>query len=220
MTRPKFAPKSPNPQNDRSVLLRSGKRTGYRCQLTRCWSDDDAHRARSHQARSPAGRRPAGRLRSSTSPIRAFYRWQGQVYDEPGWQSWIKTAADNIDATRFWLPAQHSADEPELIFKSIIGGPDGYLDWVIDVTHRAAHLMPLVRGRVGGQFISNGFVTKLLLLSPDWREWRCTAYPCTKRRLIPPLLSASRWRVFHETRFHLPTRRRTWRLAHYRAQRE
>ena len=69
-----------------------------------------------------------------TSPIRAIYRWQGQVYDEPEWQLWIKTAADKIDAIRSWLPNHHSADEPELIFLPIVGGSDGYLKWMIDET--------------------------------------------------------------------------------------
>jgi periplasmic divalent cation tolerance protein len=69
-----------------------------------------------------------------TSPIGAIYRWQGQVYDVPEWQLWIKTTADRIDAITAWLPDHHSGDEPELIFLPIIAGSDGYLTWITEET--------------------------------------------------------------------------------------
>jgi periplasmic divalent cation tolerance protein len=69
-----------------------------------------------------------------TSPIKAIYRWQGQVYDEGEWQVWIKTAADKIDAITAWLPDHHSGDEPELIFWPITAGSAGYLNWMIEET--------------------------------------------------------------------------------------
>lgn len=70
-----------------------------------------------------------------TSPIRAIYRWKGEVYDEPEWQLWIKTTADKVDALTKWLPEHHSGDVPELIVAPITGGWKPYLDWITEETH-------------------------------------------------------------------------------------
>jgi periplasmic divalent cation tolerance protein len=72
-----------------------------------------------------------------TSPIRAIYRWEGQVWNEAEWQIWIKTAADRVDAIVEWLPAHHSGEVPELIVLPITGGWDRYLDWIIEETRPA-----------------------------------------------------------------------------------
>lgn len=72
-----------------------------------------------------------------TSPIRAIYRWQGNVCNEPEWQIWIKTAADRVDAIVEWLPEHHSSEVPELIILPITGGLDSYLDWIIEQTRPA-----------------------------------------------------------------------------------
>jgi periplasmic divalent cation tolerance protein len=65
-----------------------------------------------------------------TSPIHAVYRWKGEIYDEPEWQMWIKTASDKIDALVAWLPEHHSGEVPELIVLPITGGWSVYLDWI------------------------------------------------------------------------------------------
>jgi periplasmic divalent cation tolerance protein len=65
-----------------------------------------------------------------TSPIRAIYRWKGDVYDEPEWQLWIKTASDKVDDLVAWLPEHHSGEVPELIVLPITGGWSTYLDWI------------------------------------------------------------------------------------------
>lgn len=69
-----------------------------------------------------------------TSPIRAIYRWKGEIYDEPEWQLWIKTAADKVDELTEWLPKHHSGEVPELIVLPITGGWSAYLNWIIEET--------------------------------------------------------------------------------------
>jgi periplasmic divalent cation tolerance protein len=69
-----------------------------------------------------------------TSPIRAVYRWKGEIYDEPEWQLWIKTAADKVDDLVAWLPEHHSGEVPELIVLPITGGWSKYLDWIVAET--------------------------------------------------------------------------------------
>jgi periplasmic divalent cation tolerance protein len=69
-----------------------------------------------------------------TSPIRSVYRWKGEVYDEPEWQLWIKTASDKVDDLVEWLPEHHSGEVPELIVMPITGGFSTYLDWIVAET--------------------------------------------------------------------------------------
>jgi periplasmic divalent cation tolerance protein len=73
-----------------------------------------------------------------TSPIRAIYRWKGEIHDEPEWQLWIKTTADKIDDLIQWLPQHHSAEVPELIVLPITGGLSTYLDWIVEETRPAS----------------------------------------------------------------------------------
>jgi periplasmic divalent cation tolerance protein len=65
-----------------------------------------------------------------TSPIRAVYRWKGEIHDKPEWQLWIKTAADKVGDLKIWLPEHHSAEMPELVVLPITGGWSPYLDWI------------------------------------------------------------------------------------------
>ena len=69
-----------------------------------------------------------------TSPIRSVYRWKGDIYDEPEWQLWIKTASDKVDDLVEWLPEHHSGEVPELIVMPITGGWSTYLDWIVAET--------------------------------------------------------------------------------------
>lgn len=69
-----------------------------------------------------------------TSKIQAVYRWKGEIYDEPEWQLWIKTASDKVDDLVAWLPKNHSGEVPELIILPITGGWGTYLDWIIAET--------------------------------------------------------------------------------------
>lgn len=69
-----------------------------------------------------------------TSQINAIYRWRGEVYDDPEWQLWIKTADDKVDEIVKWLPDHHSGEVPELIVLPIIGGWSTYLDWIVEET--------------------------------------------------------------------------------------
>lgn len=65
-----------------------------------------------------------------TSKIQAVYRWKGEIYNEPEWQLWIKTASDKVADLVAWLPENHSGEVPELIVLPITGGWSTYLDWI------------------------------------------------------------------------------------------
>ena len=69
-----------------------------------------------------------------SAPIRSIYRWQGEVYDEQGWQLWIKTTVDRQDAIADWLREHHHYDVPELVFLPITAGLPRYLDWIAEET--------------------------------------------------------------------------------------
>ena len=69
-----------------------------------------------------------------SSPITAVYRWKGQVYNEPEWQLWIKTAPDKRDGIVKYLEENHSGEVPELIFLPITDGSDAYLSWITEET--------------------------------------------------------------------------------------
>jgi len=69
-----------------------------------------------------------------SSKIRSVYRWKDEIYDEPEWQLWIKTASDKVDDLVAWLPDNHSGEVPELIILPITGGWSAYLDWIIAET--------------------------------------------------------------------------------------
>ena len=73
-----------------------------------------------------------------TSPIHAIYRWKGDVYDEPEWQLWIKTASDKVAELIEWLPKHHSGEVPELIIIPISTGLPAYLDWITQETRPTA----------------------------------------------------------------------------------
>lgn len=67
-------------------------------------------------------------------PIRSFYRWEGEVHDDPEWQLQIKTAAARLDALVEHLKSNHGYDVPEIIVTPIVDGNESYLSWVGDET--------------------------------------------------------------------------------------
>ncbi|GAB3190280.1 divalent-cation tolerance protein CutA [Nesterenkonia suensis] len=64
------------------------------------------------------------------SPIRSFYRWKGEVHDDPEQLLTVKTTAAAVPALKSLLDREHPYEEPELIVQPIIDGAPGYLDWV------------------------------------------------------------------------------------------
>jgi periplasmic divalent cation tolerance protein len=99
--------------------------TGHVMVLTTAPSEEEGRRL----ARELVGARLAACVQM-TSQIRAVYRWKGEIYDEPEWQLWIKTASDKVDGLVAWLPEHHSYEVPELIVLPVTGGWQPYLDWI------------------------------------------------------------------------------------------
>ncbi|MFR9728141.1 divalent-cation tolerance protein CutA [Saccharopolyspora sp. MS10] len=67
-------------------------------------------------------------------PIRSFYRWEGQVRDDPEWQVQIKTTAARADFLIEHLRQHHSYEVPEIIVLPVVAGHDQYLAWLDEET--------------------------------------------------------------------------------------
>ena len=63
-------------------------------------------------------------------PIRSFYRWDGEVQDDPEWQLQVKTAASRVEDLVAHIRDHHDYDVPEVIATPITGGNPEYLAWV------------------------------------------------------------------------------------------
>lgn len=65
------------------------------------------------------------------SAVRSYYRWQGQVHDDPEWLLTFKTTAEAAAGPlRDHISQHHPYDEPEYIVQSIIDGSADYLEWI------------------------------------------------------------------------------------------
>lgn len=62
--------------------------------------------------------------------IRSFYRWEGQVQDDPEVLLVIKTRSDRCDALAQRVQELHPYDLPEVLALPAVGGSAAYLDWV------------------------------------------------------------------------------------------
>ena len=67
------------------------------------------------------------------SAIRSYYRWEGEVQNDPEFLLTFKTTAAAADGPlKEFLDREHPYDEPELITLPITGGSDSYLAWIAD----------------------------------------------------------------------------------------
>ena len=62
--------------------------------------------------------------------IRSFYRWQGEVQDDPEVLLIAKTSADRCPALAARIDELHPYDLPEVLELPAAGGSRAYLDWV------------------------------------------------------------------------------------------
>jgi periplasmic divalent cation tolerance protein len=58
------------------------------------------------------------------------YRWKGEVRSDTEVLLLIKTTRAQLAALEARLPQLHPYDVPELVVVDVVGGLDGYLDWV------------------------------------------------------------------------------------------
>ena len=69
------------------------------------------------------------------SAVRSYYRWQGQVHDDPEWLLTFKTTAEAAGPLRDHISQHHPYDEPEYIVQPIIDGSEDYLQWIRESVH-------------------------------------------------------------------------------------
>lgn len=63
-------------------------------------------------------------------PVRSTYRWQGALERADEWLCLIKTTDDALPILVPRLKALHPYDTPEIIVIPVVGGSEGYLEWV------------------------------------------------------------------------------------------
>lgn len=64
------------------------------------------------------------------SQVRSTYLWEGDVMEEAEDLLIIKTERRMVEPLASRIRAVHPYDLPEIIVLPIIGGDDGYLDWI------------------------------------------------------------------------------------------
>lgn len=88
------------------------------------------------QAEQLAGRVLQARLAACVQlgAVRSFFRWEGQVQDEPEQLLTMKTSAAAVPRLRELIAAEHPYDEPEFIVQPVVDGSTSYLAWVHEST--------------------------------------------------------------------------------------
>lgn len=67
------------------------------------------------------------------APIRSYYRWEGEVQNDPEYLLTFKTTEAAADGPlKEFLDREHPYDEPELIVLPITGGSASYLAWIAE----------------------------------------------------------------------------------------
>jgi periplasmic divalent cation tolerance protein len=68
--------------------------------------------------------------------LRSFYVWKGELNDDAEVQLFIKTRVSRAKEVESYLAEHHPYDTPEVLFLTIRGGSDKYLDWLREQTNR------------------------------------------------------------------------------------
>jgi len=68
--------------------------------------------------------------------LRSFYVWKEELNDEAEVQLLIKTRTSRAKEVEAFLEQHHPYDTPEILFLTIRGGSDKYLDWLRQQTTR------------------------------------------------------------------------------------
>ncbi len=66
--------------------------------------------------------------------LRSFYRWKGELNDEPEAQLLIKTRRERFADLEAWVKVHHPYDVPELLALEIAAGSREYLAWLEEST--------------------------------------------------------------------------------------
>jgi len=70
----------------------------------------------------------------NVAEIRAIYRWEGKVYDEPQARVGLHTRASLVPEIVARTQRDHADDLPCVIAVPLVGGNPAYLQWVLDET--------------------------------------------------------------------------------------
>lgn len=68
------------------------------------------------------------------APVRAVYRWQGQVHDEEQARVGLHTRRSLVPHIVARADEEHADEVPCVIALPIVGGHPAYLGWIYDVT--------------------------------------------------------------------------------------
>ena len=66
----------------------------------------------------------------NVAEVKSFFRWEGKMETEKESLLVMKTRTDKISDVIARVRELHSYDVPEVIALPVIGGFEGYLDWV------------------------------------------------------------------------------------------
>lgn len=92
---------------------------------------DSAEEAKS-LARGAVEKKLAACVQMTT--VNSTYWWDGAIEDADEFLLLFKTPTDRVAELRKHLLAVHSYETPEIIEIPIVGGGQGYLDWMISST--------------------------------------------------------------------------------------
>ncbi len=98
--------------------------TEYRIAITTAPESEAAHLARTLVEQRLAA------CVQIVSGVRSFFRWKGEVADEPEAVLLCKTTESACEAFERHLKARHSYEVPELIFVPVESGLTAYLSWI------------------------------------------------------------------------------------------
>lgn len=63
-------------------------------------------------------------------PVRSTYRWEGAVERATEWLCVAKTTVAAVNRLTTRIRQLHSYTQPEILATPVVGGDDGYLNWV------------------------------------------------------------------------------------------
>jgi periplasmic divalent cation tolerance protein len=66
--------------------------------------------------------------------MESFYRWKGRVEDDRERQLVMKTTAARLAALKARVHELHDYEVPEFLVMPIVGGSEGYLNWIREST--------------------------------------------------------------------------------------
>jgi periplasmic divalent cation tolerance protein len=70
------------------------------------------------------------------TPIRAVYRWRGEIYDKPEGHATLHTRFECVPEIIDRVARQHPYEVPCTVATPITGGSAAYIEWILEQTRR------------------------------------------------------------------------------------